>query len=440
MFFENLREALTSIFSNKMRSALTVLGIVIGIGAVITITTIGNSIRSTLNTTLNSMGGNTMEVYLQAKYPETDEEWESWEYPDLEKGDYITQEMIDGFMEEYPGMIEGTMMSEYLGGGKISTSYDHYAMIVVSGYNEAALSTMKLKLRYGRWCSAQDALEQKNTCVIADTMAASYFGDENPIGQIIEFQANDGKVYALTIVGVYKYEQAVFGKIDPTIPEKDRTTMVFMPYESVQKLLGAEGGGNSYFDIIPAIGVDHKELKASLTDYFNQYYENNKNWCVEVYDLSGDLKMVDVVINVITIAISFIAAISLIVGGVGVMNIMLVSITERTKEIGVRMAMGAKKSVIRTQFVIEAIVLCLIGGIIGILIGVTAGGVIGLIANFVINNFYADYSQYIILSVKPSALAITISLIFSMLTGVFFGFYPANKAAKMEVIDALRYE
>ena len=127
-------------------------------------------------------------------------------------------------------------------------------------------------------------------------------------------------------------------------------------------------------------------------------------------------------------------------GGVGVMNIMLVSITERTREIGVRMALGAKRRTIRMQFVIEAIMLCLIGGIIGILIGVGIGALLGKAAGFVIQNMYSQYANYIIMSVHPSATAILLSLFFSMLTGVFFGYYPANKASKMEVIDALRYE
>ena len=156
--------------------------------------------------------------------------------------------------------------------------------------------------------------------------------------------------------------------------------------------------------------------------------------------MSSDLGMINTVINVITIAVSGIALISLIVGGVGVMNIMLVSITERTREIGVRMALGAKRSTIRMQFVIEAIVLCIFGGIIGILIGVLNGFLLGKVAEFVIQTMYSDYAGYIIMSVRPSVPAILLSLFFSMLTGVFFGYYPANKASKMEVIDALRYE
>ena len=156
--------------------------------------------------------------------------------------------------------------------------------------------------------------------------------------------------------------------------------------------------------------------------------------------MQSQLGIIDTVINVVTVAISAIAAISLIVGGVGVMNIMLVSITERTREIGVRMALGAKRKTIRLQFVIEAIVLCIIGGIIGITIGIVNGALLGKVADMIIQSMYSDYAQYIIMSVHPSPKAICLSLFFSMLIGVFFGYYPANKASKMEVIDALRYE
>ena len=177
-----------------------------------------------------------------------------------------------------------------------------------------------------------------------------------------------------------------------------------------------------------------------IEEYLNEFYKDNKNFHITTFNMSSSLAVIDTVLNVITVAISGIAAISLIVGGVGVMNIMLVSITERTREIGVRMALGAKRKTIRTQFVIEAIVLCLIGGVIGIILGLLGGMALGSVAANVITSSYAEYSDYIVISVHPSATAIILSVVFSMLTGVFFGFYPANKASKMEVIDALRYE
>ena len=186
--------------------------------------------------------------------------------------------------------------------------------------------------------------------------------------------------------------------------------------------------------------ADINQATEDITTFFDEKYAQNENYNVSIYNMASDLGMINTVINVITVAVSGIAAISLIVGGVGVMNIMLVSITERTREIGIRMALGAKRSTIRMQFVIEAIVLCIIGGLIGIGLGILNGFLLGKAAEFLIQNLYSEYSSYIIMSVHPSVKAILLSLFFSMLTGVFFGYYPANTASKMEVIDALRYE
>ncbi len=215
---------------------------------------------------------------------------------------------------------------------------------------------------------------------------------------------------------------------------------MMIPYQTCAKLSGSDQTGYDYFNLLLTPLADVEQATLHIQEYFDEIYANNENFYVYSYNMQSDMGMINTVLNVITVAVSGIAAISLIVGGVGVMNIMLVSITERTREIGVRMALGAKRKIIKLQFVIEAIVLCLIGGIIGILIGVGVGALLGAVAGFIIQNVYAEYSSYIILSVHPSAQAIMLSLFFSMLTGVFFGYYPANKASKLEVIDALRYE
>lgn len=440
MFFENIKEALTSIFCNKMRSALTILGIVIGIGAVITITTIGNSIKGTLNTSFNSLGGGSVSVYLDARYPETDEEWATWEYPELTKDDMFSEEMVENMEKDLPDVVTGINIQNDLGFGKVSTSYDHYANVSVNGASLSVLENFKLKIKYGRMYTQEDTDLAKTTCIIPDVMAKNYFDNENPIGQIINVDFENGKSHKFTVVGVYRYDQSLFGKPDSSVPEKDRVNIIFTPYTTINKLVDAESEGYTYLDISVNPSLDQKEASDTIKEYLLKYYEDNPNWTVYIYNATEEMKIINVVINVITIAISFIAAISLIVGGVGVMNIMLVSITERTKEIGVRMAMGAKKRVIRTQFIIEAIVLCLFGGLVGIAIGITNGFIIGAVAQLFVNQFYPDYAKFIYITINPSLSAVLLSVFFSMLTGVFFGFYPANKAAKMEVIDALRYE
>lgn len=444
MFWENIKEAFTSILSNKMRSLLTMLGIIIGISSVIIITTIGGSIQSTLTATLNSLGGNTVTAYVQARYPDDDDEdaWATWEYPDMTESDYVTQEMIDGLVEQYPDEVKGVAAQNYLGNGKITdeADSDNYANVTMNGITPEYLDYMKLKISAGRSLTKADDVGQKRVCLIADTMAKRYFGDKSPIGEQLSVVSSDGGIYDFSVVGVYEYNQALFGKVDTTVPEKDRVTDMMIPIQTSFKLQGSEQTGYENFNLLLTPLADIEQATSDITSYFDAIYANNEKFTVMTYNMQSDLGMINTVLNVITIAVSGIAAISLIVGGVGVMNIMLVSITERTREIGVRMALGAKRRTIKMQFVIEAIVLCLIGGIIGILLGVGIGALLGMAAGFVIQNMYAEYSSYIILSVHPSVQAIMLSLFFSMLTGIFFGYYPANKAAKMEVIDALRYE
>ena len=442
MFLENIKEAFASIIANKMRALLTMLGIIIGISSVIIITTIGGSIQSTLTATMNSLGGNTVSAYVQARYPETDEEWETWIYPEMTDEDYVSQEMIDGLIAAYPDEVSGIAAENYLGGGQIvdPKNSDNYANVVIEGITPEYLDFMKLDMHAGRSLTAADNSGKKRVCVIADIMAERYFNGKDPIGEQISVTTSDGSIFDFVVVGVYEYNQALFGKIDPTIPEKDRSTQMMVPIQTSFKLQGSDQAGYEYFNLLLTPLADVDQATNHIMEYFSEIYANNEKFEIYAYNMQSDLGMINTVLNVVTVAVSGIAAISLIVGGVGVMNIMLVSITERTREIGVRMALGAKRRTIRMQFVIEAIVLCLIGGIIGILIGVGIGALLGMAAEFIIQNMYAEYADFIIMTVHPSGQAIMLSLFFSMLTGVFFGYYPANKASKMEVIDALRYE
>lgn len=440
MFFENLKEAIVSIFSNKMRSMLTMLGIIIGISSVITITTIGSTIKRTLSATLNSLGGNSLSVYVSPIYPETDEEWETWVYKEPEEEDYIKPEMVAELLETYPQYFKGIVRSQTLCYGQIKESSTKYANVGVMGVSAGYLDYMKLEKAYGRFITAEDDEKCKNVCIIADTMASYYFKTEDPLGKTVEVESSDGNVYSLVVVGIYKYSEAVFGKPDTSVPQKDRDTTVYIPVNTVGKMTNKLQNGYQDFNLEMQPTADSKVCADVAKEFFDEKYQSNDSFQVSVYNMASDIKIIDIVINVITVAISGIAAISLIVGGVGVMNIMLVSITERTREIGVRMALGAKRKTIRLQFVIEAIVLCLIGGMIGILFGIGCGMAIGKIAQLIVTSMYAEYAALIVISVQPSLVAILLSLFFSMLTGVFFGYYPANKASKMEVIDALRYE
>lgn len=202
------------------------------------------------------------------------------------------------------------------------------------------------------------------------------------------------------------------------------TTDVYMPLRAANSFNHSEDQYSS-FQVITNVGVDSEEFSSKLESFFKPYYRNNKNYEIQAITLSSMVSMLSEMLSTITLAIAVIAGIALIVGGIGVMNIMLVSITERTREIGTRKALGAKNSSIRVQFIVEAVIICLIGGIIGVILGI-AGGI-----------FLADFMGY---PAKPSISSIIISLGFSMTIGIFFGYYPAGKAAKMNPIDALRYE
>lgn len=442
MLVENIKEAIASILSNKMRSLLTMLGIIIGISSVIIITTIGGSIQSTLTATMNSMGGNTVAAYVEARYPDNDADWETWVYPTMEEEDYVSQEMIDGLVAAYPDEIQGVAAQSYLGSGQIKdeADSDNYANINLNGITPEYLDYMRLEMYAGRSLTAEDNKQKKKVCLIADTMASRYFDGENPIGEQISVTTSDGGIFDFVIVGVYEYNQALFGRVDTSVAEKDRVTEVMIPLQTCFKLQGTDQTGYEYFNLLLTPLADVEKATLDIQNYFEEIYANNEDFHIFAYNMQSNMGMINTVLGVVTVAVSGIAAISLIVGGVGVMNIMLVSITERTREIGVRMALGAKRRTIKLQFVIEAIVLCLIGGLIGITIGVGIGALLGQVAGFVIQNMYSEYANYIIMEVHPSGTAIMLSLFFSMLTGIFFGYYPANKASKMEVIDALRYE
>ena len=227
---------------------------------------------------------------------------------------------------------------------------ENYANVNIQGVTPEMMDYMKLEMHAGRNMTSEDNATQKKVCLIADTMADRYFHGENPIGEKISVTTSDGGIFDLVIVGVYKYNQALFGKVDTSIPEKDRVTEMMIPIQTCFKLQGADRSGYEYFNVLLTPLADVEKATADITAYFENVYADNEDYHVFAYNMQSDMGMMSTVLNVITLAVSGIAAISLVVGGVGVMNIMLVSITERTKEIGVRMALGAKRGIIRQQF------------------------------------------------------------------------------------------
>ena len=438
MFWENIKEAVTSISSNKMRSLLTMLGIIIGISSVIIITTIGGSIQSTLTATMNSLGGNMVQAYVEARYPENDEDWATWEQPEMTDSDYVTQDMIDGLIEKYPDEVTGVAAQNYLGSGTIKDDADskNYANVNIDGITPEYLEYMKLEMHAGRNLTKADNQGKKRVCLIADTMAERYFAGKDPIGETLSVATSDGGIFDFVVVGVYVYNQALFGKVDTSIPEKDRVTELMIPLQTCFKLQGTDRTGYDYFNLMIDPLADVNQATTDVLSYFDEMYANNKNFHVSAYNMASDLGMINTVLNVITIAVSGIAAISLIVGGVGVMNIMLVSVTERTREIGIRKSLGAKQKDIRGQFVIEAGTTSAVGGVLGIVFGL----LLARAATIAVGAIMSSSMNGITFSAVPTLSDIAVSFGVSVGIGVLFGYLPANKAAKLNPIDALRYD
>ena len=426
LFIENISLALASLRANKIRALLTMLGIIIGIAAVIAIVTVGNSLTNSLNSSMQSIGANNITVGLQQKSTEEETSESGYMYMSMydmaqpKEEDYFTDAMIGEFRAEYPEEIEDISINEGLGSGKVTIGND-YANVSVLGVNDGYFTANNLTILAGNGLSEKALEGGKNVALVSDYFVENlYDGDnEKAIGQTVEVTLGS-KFYNYTIVGVYEYQAMGFDMTS----RKETTTSMYVPVKSVQNKTHNRSGYKE-FTVVVTGGTSSTEFMGKIEHFFGRYYRKNRNFEVSTFTMESLVSEFSNVMSSVSLAITIIAGISLLVGGIGVMNIMLVSISERTREIGTRKALGATNGSIRTQFIVEAIVICTIGGIIGIIVGV-AGGLAG--------------AKLLGFEGTPTISSIVISLVFSMAIGVFFGFYPANKAAKMNPIDALRYE
>lgn len=398
---ESFKSALQSVRANKMRSFLTMLGIIIGISSVITIVSIGQGGKEAITGQFQDIGTNIINV--EVKSMDTN----------IEARDYFTLRDVDLIEEKIPEadwIAPSAESMGYLKGKKESK----FANITAAEKNFAKL--MHIDMLEGRFINDGDVQNAKNVVVIDDVSAERIFRTTKVVGERIKVSNQYTDTYA-TIIGVCKNPNggmaAMFGDNMPG--------SVYIPITIRDKALQKS---EITFLSVSLTDMSHsKEIAEKIIRLLEKSHRNEGKYAAS--EGFTQMDTINGVLDIFTLVIGAIAGISLIVGGIGVMNIMLVSVTERTREIGTRKALGAQNKDIMLQFLTESLIICLIGGIIGMTLGVTLGLVIGSIIN-------------IPLGVSP--LVILAAFGFSSAVGIFFGLYPAQKAAKLDPIEALRYE
>lgn len=387
------------------------LGIIIGVASVIAIITLGNGGRDYIVGMIEDMGSNAVQIVVNAN--------------NAVDSDYLTEDDINVIKKM--DSVKYCSPYEFSFGMASASGFEGYVFTVAG--NEEFLQMNKMSTKYGRVYNRTEYEQAKRVCLLSTITAESIFGVENCVGKSISYTVN---------------EQTVLLKVIGVVDMTEQMMLSDEQMESMQASMGMTGGMSMGMIAMPA--TLNAELNGTPDHYMQVYFmaedgadltnvgesalnlikTRHGSFDDSIYTLSimaNYIDLLDSVISIFTTFIAAVSAISLLVGGIGVMNIMLVSVTERTREIGIRKALGAKTSTIMLQFLTESIILCLIGGLIGLILG-TAGAL-----------SVAAYLK-IPIGVKFSTVAIAVG--FSSAIGIFFGIYPARRAARLTPIEALR--
>jgi len=405
-FWLTVRVALRALAKNKMRAALTVLGVVIGIAAVTTMVSLGQSATQLVQSEFSSLGTNVLVVFPQAT---------------RRRGALrnlaitLTADDCDAIADEAESVIAATPI---VGAGGAQVIYGHTNINPrdLIGVGADYLAVRNWPLRHGGFFSSREIDSGAKVCVIGHSIVVKLFQTADPLGAKIRIRNTPFEV-----IGVLETKGA-------NIVGEDQDDIILMPYTTVRKRL--QGSDFSNVDVILASASSAATMTSAQQEISQLLLERHRIRPGDapdfnVQNMSEIAAQFAVITGILTLMLAMIACISLVVGGVGIMNIMLVSVTERTREIGIRMAIGARSSAVRSQFLIESIVLSLTGGFIGIVLGVILSLAIPKLLGW---------------PTLISSLAIAGSVVFSAAVGIFFGYYPARKAASLDPIEALRYE
>ncbi|HEY0346716.1 MAG TPA: ABC transporter permease [Pyrinomonadaceae bacterium] len=401
-----IRVAFRALVRNKMRAALTMLGIIIGVSAVVAMVSIGQGAQATVQAQIDSIGTNLLFVSAGAQ-----------NVGGVRSGtgdsgtNTLTVEDLDAIKREVPSvsMVTPTVNARgQLVAGNMNWNTS------IQGVSEQYPDVRKWSVQSGEFFTDADVRTAARVLVIGKTIADNMFAGGDPIGQTIRVQNLPFRVVG---VMVRKGQDA---------QGRDQDDVAFSPYTTVQKkILGSPRLQIAY---VSAVSPDATyTAQQQITELLRQRHKLNANDPDDftVRNMSDIAEAANQTNNTMTMLLACIAGVSLLVGGIGIMNIMLVSVTERTREIGIRMAIGARSSAVRSQFLIESVVLSLTGGLFGILLGIAVSVAIPRMLGW---------------PTLISTMSIVGSVIFSAAVGIFFGYYPARKAAALDPIEALRYE